>query len=120
MRVMTKFLIFSFVLFTSCRSVDMYNPELIELAKGLYEGGGFCRENESGHPYAGGDGTGESPYIICTALQLDNVRLSLSAHFVLESDINLSGVNLEPIGDTTTPFSGQFDGRHHRILNFQY
>ena len=50
-----------------------------------------------------GSGTEESPYIITTASQLDEIRNELTAHYRLGNDINLgtapwnSGAGWEPL-----------------------
>lgn len=84
-------------------------------------------------PFAGGDGTAESPYQIASAEQLDEVRYHLDKHFILTADISLSDYgDWEPIGafqslsdapeDAEVPqpavaFTGTFDGNHHTISN---
>ncbi len=79
--------------------------------------------------FEGGDGTEENPYQVATAEQLNAVRNNLSAYYIQTADIDLSGVEWEPIGNQRyvtegnlhTPedveFSGSFDGRGHKILN---
>ena len=66
-------------------------------------------------PFAGGDGTAQNPYQVATAEQLNAVRDELSAHYVLVSDIDLSGDTWIPIGTTNASFSGSFDGSGHTI-----
>lgn len=64
----------------------------------------------------GGKGTADDPYIITTAQRLNEVREHLDAHYVLASDIDLSGYgDWMPIGMNTTPFTGHFDGNGHTI-----
>lgn len=65
--------------------------------------------------FAGGDGTAQNPYQVATVEQLNAVRDELSAHYVLVSDIDLSGDTWIPIGTTNAPFSGSFDGSGHTI-----
>ncbi len=81
-----------------------------------------------------GSGTPEDPYIITTAVQLDEVRSYLDANFKLGNDIDLStatgdqagtfwngGVGWQPIAAVTvnvlatTPFSGTLDGDGHTV-----
>jgi hypothetical protein len=83
------------------------------------------------NPYAGGDGTEGSPYEIADWRHLDNVRENLTANFTLVNDLNQStagydGVagpsangetGFDPIGDSTTPFTGVFDGTDAVIAN---
>ena len=83
--------------------------------------------------FAGGSGTADDPWQIASAEQLNLVRENLDGHYVLVSDIDLSGYdNWEPIGafqsrsdapeDTEVPhpdyaFTGTFDGAGHTISN---
>ncbi len=87
----------------------------------------------SASPFAGGLGTAEDPWQVATAEQLDRVRDDLTAHYVLTSDIDLSGFdNWNPIGsfmsksdapeDAEVPhpdyaFTGTFDGAGRTISN---
>lgn len=79
-------------------------------------------------PFAGGNGSAESPYQIANAAQLDQVRNYLGDYFVLTADIDLSSYkNWEPIGvfklvdevniDRKLAFHGSFDGQNHTISN---
>ncbi|MCR4437305.1 MAG: immunoglobulin domain-containing protein, partial [Eubacteriales bacterium] len=75
--------------------------------------------------FAGGDGTEANPYQIADAYQLNNVRKHLDKHFILISDIDLdvSPFNIwngwEPIGDSSSPFCGSFNGGNHTISNLK-
>lgn len=71
---------------------------------------------DSSNGFSGGDGTSENPYQISTAKQLDNVRDSLSSHYILNADIDLSAVDWRPIG-SDEPFTGVFDGNGHTVRN---
>jgi hypothetical protein len=77
-----------------------------------------------------GSGTPEVPYVITSAAQLAEIKIDLSAHYLLGNDIDLtdwiaansSTAGWEPIGfsgsnDVTvaTPFLGTFDGGGHTI-----
>lgn len=71
-----------------------------------------------------GEGTAESPWIITTAGQLRAVsrdsRESVATdfagkHFKLDADISLDGENWEPVGSSTLPFAGIFDGNNKTI-----
>ncbi|WP_080835080.1 InlB B-repeat-containing protein [Cohnella massiliensis] len=66
-----------------------------------------------------GDGTADSPYLITTAAQLDEVRNTPGAHYRLEADIDLAAAgytNWNPIGSwPDAPFTGIFDGNGHTI-----
>lgn len=61
-----------------------------------------------------------SPYKICTADHLSQVRNYLNGEFDLLADIDLSGKTFEPIGDFSRPFSGTFDGGYKQIKNWSY
>ena len=83
--------------------------------------------------FAGGSGSSEDPWKIATAEQLDRIRDDLTGHYILISDIDLSGYeNWMPIGtfqprsdapeDAEVPhpdyaFTGTFDGAGHTISN---
>ena len=66
-----------------------------------------------------GDGTKEDPYKISTAEQLDAVKNDLTAHYELVTDIHLEDSdyadNWTPIGNSTTSFTGTFDGKGNEI-----
>jgi len=78
--------------------------------------------------YGGGTGEPNDPYLIFTAEQMNEIGLSVNwddwdKHFKLMADINLSaytGTNFNIIGNTTTAFTGVFDGNGHTISNFTY
>ena len=57
--------------------------------------------------------------IIKTADELQAINDNLSGKYILMSDIDLSGIDWEPIGDAnaSTPFSGEFNGNGHVIRN---
>ena len=83
--------------------------------------------------FAGGSASAEDPWKIATAEQLDRIRDDLTGHYILISDIDLSGYeNWMPIGtfqprsdapeDAEVPhpdyaFTGTFDGAGHTISN---
>ncbi|MHC4676495.1 MAG: hypothetical protein ACYTBZ_28740, partial [Planctomycetota bacterium] len=73
--------------------------------------------------FSGGSGTIVDPYQISTPAQLNslgyNPRLML-AHFKLTANIDLTGVDLWPIGYYRYPFTGTFGGNDHTISNFTY
>ncbi|WP_066020437.1 MULTISPECIES: fibronectin type III domain-containing protein [Clostridium] len=67
---------------------------------------------------AGGKGTANDPYIISTAQQLQNMKNDLGAYYKLANDIDLQGIDWEPVGvNSTVPFTGVFDGNGHSIKN---
>lgn len=82
--------------------------------------------------YASGSGTEADPWHIRNAQQLSNIREHLDGHYVLDRDIDLSGVvSWKPIGayqmslssmgkeddDASTSFTGSLDGNGHTIRN---
>ena len=71
-------------------------------------------------PFAEGEGTVRAPYLITTPEGLDAVRTDLSAYYRLTDDLDLSAYpDWEPIGTSSAPFTGVFDGAGHTINNLQ-
>ncbi len=68
-------------------------------------------------PFAGGDGTSTSPYRIETVQQLQQMAEYPTGCFQLAADIDLAGVEWQPVGDYLTPFEGVLDGDGHTISN---
>jgi len=69
-----------------------------------------------------GSGTEVDPYIITDVYQLQEMRDDLTACYVLGNDIDASGTQtwnggagFEPVGSSTDPFTGKFDGRMFTI-----
>ena len=69
-----------------------------------------------------GDGSKESPYKIKTADQLRKFAVSLSEHIdytdkyiELSGDIDLSGAEWTPIGQSSFAFNGSFDGKGYTV-----
>lgn len=71
--------------------------------------------------YAEGAGTEEDPFVLGSAYDLlliaDDVAAGVSAYYLLATDIDLSGMQWEPIGSPTNPFTGHLDGAGHTIAN---
>ena len=78
--------------------------------------------------FSAGMGTVESPYIIKTKEELNNVRNHMDAHYKLIADIAFDEKDFEkgglfynegkgwlPIGDEDNLFTGYFDGNNHMI-----
>ena len=62
--------------------------------------------------------THPSEYIpIDTAEELINI--SLEKQYILTADINLEGIEWNPIGNYQTPFNGLLEGNGHKILNLK-
>ncbi|MBO7684738.1 MAG: hypothetical protein J6V72_00045 [Kiritimatiellae bacterium] len=55
---------------------------------------------------------------IQTAEDLFAVTNNLAGIYALDRDIDLGGATIEPIGNYSTAFTGEFYGRNHRIFNF--
>lgn len=62
-----------------------------------------------------GDGTAENPYQVGTFRDLFNVRNELSAYYIQTADIDLGGVEWEPIGS----FTGSYNGNGYKITNIK-
>lgn len=74
--------------------------------------------------FAGGYGTYDSPYLVKTTQQLDNIRKDLYASYRLENDITFEKREFSKIGtfynegkrwEPITPFYGNLDGNGHCI-----
>ena len=65
-------------------------------------------------PFAGGSGTSGNPYRVASAEQLDSVRDYPSSNFIQTADIDLSGIDWNPIGGV---FSGTYNGQDNKISN---
>ncbi|MEL6183490.1 MAG: hypothetical protein AAFU79_02625, partial [Myxococcota bacterium] len=71
----------------------------------------------TGSPFGGGTGARNRPFVVCSVAQLDAIRNSLDAHFVLTQDIDLQGATFSPIPG---PFTGSFDGRGFALRNWSH
>lgn len=79
-----------------------------------------------GAEFAGGTGEFDDPYQVATAAQLDAVRNYYDAYFIQVADIDLSGMEWEPIGqyveqdegdEPDGTFFGFYDGNGFEIRN---
>ncbi len=76
--------------------------------------------------YGGGTGAPETPFLIYTAEQMNEIGANpdhWDKHFKLMADIDLgeyTGDSFNIIGDHVTKFTGVFDGNGHKIYNFTY
>mgnify|MGYP000955279454 CR=1 FL=1 len=74
--------------------------------------------------YTRGGTTGAMPeyyQLVATQSELNNINTNattLNGKYMLEQDIDFAGGSHTPIGTTTTPFTGKFDGNLFRIKNF--
>jgi len=71
-----------------------------------------------------GSGTENDPYQIFNASHLNAIRMAPDAWFILRNDIDLSstvvwdyGQGWQPIGSSSTPFTGHLDGNGYAISN---
>jgi hypothetical protein len=102
------FLTLSFILFATsgCLSV-MEEDDLV-----------YCDATHS--PFGGGSGSISDPYLICSVTQLKQVSASLSSHYRLSRNLNLTGISFSPIGSNSIGFSGTFDGNNLAISGWTY
>jgi len=73
-----------------------------------------------GGTYSGGTGNSGSPYQIGNVSDWQELMITTSdwdKEFILIADINLQGVTLTPVGNSTPYFTGIFDGNGHIISN---
>ncbi len=66
-----------------------------------------------------GDGSVANPYQISTAEQLSILNYDLQSNYKLIKDIDLEGKEWTPIGTSSVPFSGTFDGNEYKISNLK-
>ncbi len=84
-----------------------------------------CSGKESLNPFAGGDGSGQHPFLICSISQLQNVAgVNRYKSFKLMSDLSFpdnynSPEGWIPLGHSAAPFEGSFDGSGRIIDNLQ-
>jgi len=70
-----------------------------------------------------GCGTEGDPYLISLPGQMKMIGAGLwhwDKHFRLIADVDLGGIDMNIIGDSSVPFTGVFDGNSHTISNFTY
>ncbi len=80
----------------------------------------LCATPRSALAFCGGDGNPENPFLICSVLELDQVRNFLKGSFKLNSNINLKNKKFLPIGSSQSTFSGHFDGNGNTISNWSF
>ena len=65
-----------------------------------------------------GDVTQVTGYkLVNNVADLQDVSQDLAGNYALGKDVDAAGVMLTPIGNHITPFTGQFDGMWHSVLN---
>ncbi len=72
------------------------------------------------YAYSDGNGTPPEPYLIATVSdwqQLMATSADWNKYFLMTADIDLQGVSLTPVGNTTTNWTGVFDGDGFVIYN---
>ncbi len=69
----------------------------------------FCFES--------GNGTAEAPYMIAEYDHLVNMGLNPNANYKLKSDLDLNGIEFEPLFTEEDSFMGKFDGDNKSIIN---
>lgn len=75
--------------------------------------------------FAGGVGSADDPYQVSNATQLDAVRQDMTANYIQIADIDLAGLEWNPIGwmsvmnEEDYPFKGTYDGNGHVIKNMR-
>lgn len=79
----------------------------------------YLRVNKYTYAPVTGLGTEANPYLISTKAQLMAIKYEPNAYYKLVNDIDLGGVEWQPIGDKDHPFGGHFDGQNHIISNFK-
>jgi hypothetical protein len=94
-----------------------------KLSPQFFDGTGWdCSSHQSDFPFAGGYGTPEAPFLICTPMQLTTLQGSTlwQGNAVrLMADIDMTGTTgWSPIGNDTNPAWLVFDGNGKAISNF--
>lgn len=65
-----------------------------------------------------GGGTESNPYLVSSASDINNIHNDLSGYYRLTCDIDMSGVEFEPIGNESEgAFTGTIDGNGYSIKN---
>jgi len=89
-------------------------------------GGVVLTDGDGGHSniVSGEESTDSTVIWIHNVYELQNMSNNLSGHYALANDINASvtktwngGKGFAPIVSSSSPFSGVFDGRGHKIIN---
>ena len=72
--------------------------------------------------FAGGDGSANNPYQISNVSELQNMSANVTAHYILNDDIDATatsgwdgGAGFLPVGNATSKFNGSLDGNDHTI-----
>ncbi len=92
-------------------------PEPVQAQPATHVDGATEHAFEPTGTFAGGSGTADDPYLVATAAQLENIRQFPEAYFLQVGNIDLDGINWEPIGTPSERFKGQYDGGEYIIKN---
>jgi hypothetical protein len=84
---------------------------------------GGCGAHMADSPVAGGDGTPDRPYLLCSASQFANLastpKLRTGVYVLQMAAIDLSSAGtLQPVGTTGSPFIGVYNGNGKPLSNF--
>ena len=74
----------------------------------------------SAFAYSGGSGTEADPYqieVVSDWNDLMNTTADWDKYFIMTADVNLQGIPLTPVSNSTNKFTGVFDGGGHIIRN---
>ncbi|OLL28223.1 filamentous hemagglutinin [Burkholderia sp. SRS-W-2-2016] len=85
---------------------------------GTYSGGTLSANPNWTPAAASGQLTQFTAYkLVNNVNDLENIRQDLAGNYALGTDIDAMGHTFIPIGNHTTPFTGQFDGMWHTLSN---
>ena len=81
-----------------------------------------CSKADLAPNYDRGDGSEDRPFLLCSFEELDKMREGLDKHYVLGTNLDLSGKDWAPVGDNSTGddssrFSGSLNGKGYVIFN---
>lgn len=74
--------------------------------------------NNAAASFGGGIGVITDPYLVTNLAQLNSVRTNLNCSYKLMANIDLTAQSFAPLGNSTIPFSGNFDGNEFSISNW--
>lgn len=66
------------------------------------------------------NGACKNDYVyVCTVADLNKIRENLSLNYLQVCNIDLSGQDFKPIGNSTNPFTGKYNGNYYSINNLR-
>lgn len=92
---------------------DGNTPYFLGMPYGATGGGGG-----GGGP--AGSGSSSDPYILTTCAELQDMDLNLNnteVYYELGNNVDCSGIDFTPVGESVNQFKGHFDGNHYEISN---